>query len=281
MNLLNADKVMNRLDQMIDNAIDGKPIETSFDETKMSALETKLARYLALTGASKAALSAEKTRINELVSDISHQTKTPIANILLYAQLLEESELSAENRLCVKPLMEQTEKLYFLIASLVKVSRLETGIISLAPTQQPVQPMLDDSLAQAMAAAQSKNMTVSRPQTGVSASFDRKWTAEAVYNILDNAIKYTPNGGSIAVSVTAYQLFCRIDVTDTGVGISEEDTVKIFTRFYRSPAVSEGEGVGVGLYLAREIIGGEGGYIRVTSAPGSGSTFSVFLPMEH
>lgn len=281
MNIFNVDKMINRLDAMLENAASGKPVETAFDETKISALETKFSHYLAMTGASKAELAEEKARINELVSDISHQTKTPIANILLYSQLLEEADLSDENKLCVRSLTEQAEKLNFLIASLVKASRLETGIISLTPTLQPLQPMLEEIVGQAATAASNKGIVLALAKTEISAVFDRKWTTEAIYNIVDNAIKYTPGGGSIAVSATAYQLFCRVDVTDSGIGMSEEETAKIFSRFYRSPEVGNTPGVGIGLYLAREIIGGEGGYIKVKSANGKGSTFSVFLPMKN
>jgi signal transduction histidine kinase len=113
-----------------------------------------------------------------------------------------------------------------------------------------------------------------------TAVFDPKWTAEAVYNLLDNAVKYTPAGGKISVRAAAYELFCRIDVTDTGIGIAEAEQAKIFTRFYRSPAVAETEGVGIGLFLTRQIVTGQGGYVKVSSAPGKGATFSVFLPRK-
>ncbi|CAM5646827.1 Adaptive-response sensory-kinase SasA [Lysinibacillus sphaericus] len=115
----------------------------------------------------------------------------------------------------------------------------------------------------------------------VEAVFDPKWTVEALYNIVDNAIKYTPSGGSVQLSVTPYQLFCRIDVADTGLGISEDETAKIFSRFYRSQEVTDKEGVGLGLYLAREIITAQGGYIKVKSRLGVGSVFSVFLPIKN
>lgn len=279
MNIFGADKIMDRLDKMLDNAIAGKPVETDFDETRMSAIETKLARYLAMTGAGKAELAEEKARINELISDISHQTKTPVANIMLYAQLLEEADLPDNSRPCAEALAAQAEKLNFLIASLVKASRLESGIISLTPKLQLVQPMLDRILQQAAALAEGKGIAVVMTKTDSSAVFDSKWTAEALYNILDNAIKYTPAGGVISVSVTAYRFFCRIDISDTGIGISEEETAKIFLRFYRCASVDT-EGVGIGLYLAREIIGGEGGYIKVKSEVGGGSVFSVFLPLK-
>lgn len=277
MSIFIADKVMRRLDKMLDNAIAGNPIETDFDETRMSALETKLARYLAVTSAGKSELAEEKQRINELISDISHQTKTPIANLLIYSQLLQESQLSDNDRVCVNALAAQAQKLHFLITSMMKASRLETGIIALSPKPQPIQPMLDSIAEQVAAAAQGKGIDVIVHSTDAAAVFDLKWTTEAVGNILDNAVKYT-HSGSVTVSVTSYQMFCRIDIADTGIGISEDETVKIFARFYRSTDVSEAEGIGLGLYLAREIVAGEGGYIKVSSKVGKGSTFSVFLP---
>ena len=101
---------------------------------------------------------------------------------------------------------------------------------------------------------------------------------EAIANIVDNAIKYTPCGGTITLSASEYSMFARIDISDTGIGMTEEETAAIFQRFYRSPEVNDEKGVGIGLYLAREIVEREGGYIKVTSKKERGSTFSVFLP---
>ena len=113
--------------------------------------------------------------------------------------------------------------------------------------------------------------------TDAFAVFDFKWTAEALANIVDNAIKYTEHG-TITISAVSYEMFARIDISDTGSGIPETEQAKIFARFYRSNSVQKQEGVGIGLYLARQIISGEGGYIKVASVPGKGSTFSIFLP---
>ena len=120
-------------------------------------------------------------------------------------------------------------------------------------------------------------MTLTVLPTAAAADFDGKWTAEALGNLVDNAIKYTESG-SICVGVQLYELFARVDVTDTGIGIAEAEQPKIFSRFYRSQAVCEEEGVGIGLYLARKIISDQGGYIKLRSEVGIGSTFSVFLP---
>ena len=109
-------------------------------------------------------------------------------------------------------------------------------------------------------------------------SHDSKWTAEALFNLLDNAVKYTPAGGKISVSVEQWEMYVKLDVADTGRGIPESWQAAIFRRFYREEEVHDQPGVGIGLYLAREIISRQGGYIKVTSEVGRGSTFSVFLP---
>ena len=268
------------MDKMLDAAIDGSFSENIFDESVLSAVEAKLARYLSICAVSSKNLISEKDKIKSLISDISHQTKTPIANILLYSQLLGEHELPEDCAVFVKSLSTQAQKLNFLISALVKTSRLETGIITVSPKQESVARLFKEVQRQILPKAQAKDITFTAQDTQIAACFDLKWTAEAVYNIADNAVKYTDSGGSVAISATAYELFCRIDITDSGIGIAEEEHGKIFARFYRSPAVSAQEGVGIGLFLAREIVAAEGGYIKLSSQIGSGSCFSIFLPME-
>lgn len=272
-----TENTIETIDNMLDAAMEGSFMETSFDESKLSALETKFAHYLSATEASSRNLVQEKDRINSLIADISHQTKTPIANLLLYSELLLEEELPESARANVEALYSQSEKLRFFIESLVKMSRLENGIIELSPQHTLLLPMLQGITEQYAAKAKEKGVSLHLHDTDISATFDPKWTAEALANIVDNAIKYTEHG-TITISVISYEIFVRIDITDTGVGISENEYPKIFARFYRSANTQEQEGVGIGLYLARQIISGEGGYIKVSSVPGKGSTFSVFLP---
>jgi signal transduction histidine kinase len=273
-------KTMLKLGQMLDSAIDGSFTEHTFDETLLSSVESKFNRYLTASVVSARNLAAEKEKIKELLADISHQTKTPLSNILLYAQLLEEHNLPNESRDCVTALQGQAEKLNFLISSLVKLSRLETGVFTLHPTSNAIAPMLEEAAGQFMSKAERKGVQFTLDSTAAFAIYDFKWTTESLCNLVDNAIKYTPSGGGVQISVKEYDLFCRIDIIDTGIGVSEEELSKIFTRFYRSPSVSEEEGVGIGLYLTRQILTGQGGYIKVTSTLGAGATFSMFLPRE-
>lgn len=272
-------KTMDTLEAMLDQAIRGCFTEELFDETRLSALETRFAQYLSSSALSSRQTAHEKEQIKTLISDISHQTKTPIANLLLYSELLAEESLSASAKDNVLALHQQTEKLRFLIDALVKLSRLETGIISLSAASQPLQPVLTDAAGQYLAKAREKGLTLHLEPTGATACFDRKWTTEALCNVLDNAVKYTESG-SITISVSVYELFVCINVSDTGIGIPPEEYSKIFSRFYRSQQTPEQNGVGIGLYLTQEILSGEGGYIKVSSSPGRGSVFSLYLPVS-
>lgn len=273
---LRTRRLLRRLERMLDEALRGEFRESAFDESLLSAVETKLAHYLSASSVSAGRLQEERDKISSLIADISHQTKTPVANVLLYAQLLKER--APENCLpCAAALGEQARKLQSLIESLVKTSRLETGVLALHPRPGPLGPMLEEAVGQFAPRAEEKGLELTLEPTEAEAVFDPKWTAEAVCNLIDNAVKYTPSGG-VAVSARAYELFARVDVADTGPGVPEEELEKLFQRFYRGGAALDTEGVGVGLYLVRRIAQGQGGYVKVFSRPGKGAKFSLFLP---
>ncbi|MGN0696689.1 MAG: sensor histidine kinase [Oscillospiraceae bacterium] len=276
---LRTKRILDSVDKMLDEAIDNTFSESHFSEEQLSRIESKMNRYITKGVTSQKLVSEERDHIKTLISDISHQTKTPISNIMVYSQLLAEEELPHSARRLAEQIEEQTEKLSFLISSLVKTSRLENGIVSAAPSENSVKALLDEIHLENAAAEKNITLTIQN-DTDITALFDPKWTSEALVNIIDNAVKYTPEGGSVTVSVTEYEMFARIDISDTGIGISEEEIPKIFQRFYRSPEVSGKSGVGIGLYLARKIISDENGYIKVASEKGKGSVFSVFLPKK-
>lgn len=175
----------------------------------------------------------------------------------------------------------QIDKLDFLMQAMVKTSRLETGVISLDKRKLPIYDTLAAALGGILLNAEKKNIevSVSCPEM-LEVVHDRKWTSEALFNILDNAVKYTPSGGRIGVSVESWEMYLKIDISDTGKGIAENRHGTIFKRFYREEEVHDIDGIGIGLYLSREIITMQGGYIKVVSELGKGSTFSVFLPRK-
>lgn len=266
------------MDKMLEQAMTQGFTEQDYDESMLSSVETKLTRYLASSSVSARNLQEEKDKIKTLVADISHQTKTPLANILLYTQLLAEKPLDGESRECVERLEGQAEKLRSLIEALVKTSRLESGVLALEPRPSPLAPMLREAVTQFAPAAEEKGISLTLASSDGDGTFDPKWTAEAVCNLIDNAVKYTPPGGGVTVNTRCYEMFCRVDVSDTGPGIPETEQAKIFRRFYRRSGNSQIQGVGIGLYLARQIAERQGGYIKLSSRAGEGSTFSLYLP---
>lgn len=271
-------KIMERMEKMLDDAIDGNFQEEIFDENKLSRIENRLSQYLAASEVSAKNLAEEKDKIKTLISDISHQTRTPVSNLLLYSELLLEEDLPHEVMDSVGQIRSQAEKLSFLITSLVKLSRLETGILTLNPVFHLLDGMLSDIYRQYQPVAEAKGLSFTVHSNYERAMFDEKWTSEALGNIVDNAIKYT-DSGSVDISVKSYEMFVCIEVKDTGIGIKESESAKIFGRFYRSQEVKEEKGTGIGLFLARQIISSQGGYIKVSSRMGKGSVFSTYLPI--
>ncbi|NLD16158.1 MAG: HAMP domain-containing histidine kinase [Tissierellia bacterium] len=272
-------RILASIDRMIDSAKNGEFVDYKIDESMLSKVEIKFLDFLKSSLLTKGDLEREKATINRMISDISHQIKTPLANMILYSELIKEKEtLTDFGRDSIERVLYQGEKLKFLIGALVRMSRLETGIISLNPTLSNVDFIILNSITGLKEKADEKEIEVVYEKSDVKALFDEKWTEEAIYNILDNAIKYSRVNSSIKISASVFEMFTRIDIEDFGIGISEIEHSKIFQRFYRSKDVSKIEGLGLGLYLAREIIMNQGGYIKLTSKENAGSTFSIYLP---
>ena len=272
-------KLLQTLDAMIDEAIAGTFQTETYDESLLSKVESKMIRFIEQSKLRQEHIENERERVRSLIGDISHQTKTPLANIALYAQLLAEQNLTDEQSKLAEQIASSSDKLSFLIQSLVKTSRLESGVIKIEPKPGNVYELISTAAAdsESLAAAKNINFSVAHSEKQLAAVFDTRWCAEALFNIIENAVKYTQDNGRVAITVTEYEMFVRIDVADTGRGIREDDLPKVFRRFWRAEESADSPGVGVGLYLAREIIIACGGYVKVNSEWGKGSTFSVFL----
>ena len=270
--------------QTLDHMIEGNeaPLRPEDSETMLARICYRLSRLYQIMQENRRKVDEERRELQSLISDISHQVKTPVSNLKMAADTLLEKPVSEAERIdFIRGIFSQTDKLDFLFQVLVKTSRLETGVIQLE--KKPGR--LFDTVAQAMSgivyAAEKKEITVSVDcSEDLTVSHDGKWTSEALFNLLDNAVKYTPAGGKIAVSVVLWEMYVEIKVADTGKGISESNQAAIFRRFYREEEVHDQQGVGIGLYLAREIVTRQGGYIKVVSEPGKGSEFSIMLPVR-
>ena len=268
----------------LDHMIAGnKGISLSEDsETQLARIGHRLARLYQIMQEDRRRVEEDRQELQSLVSDISHQVKTPVSNLKIATDtLLEKPMTEAERTDFIRGIRTQTDKLDFLFQALVKTSRLETGVIQLEKKVSN----LYDTVAQAMSgivyAAEKKEISVSvNCPEELMLSHDNKWTVEALFNLLDNAVKYTSVGGKISVSVVQWEMYVEIKVADNGKGISESNQAAIFRRFYREEEVHIKPGVGIGLYLTREIITRQGGYIKVVSVPGNGSEFSIMLPAK-
>lgn len=278
-------KTLDRIEQMVDDAIAGDFRESDYDETQLSRVESKWKHYLGLSALTRENMEREKENVKGLVSDISHQTKTPMANIRLYAELLRENLESEEdsagkqqNLRLLDEISRQSEKLEFLIQSLTKMSRLESNIVEVKPRRQKVSELISAVVRDAVPKAVQKGVEIVNIYEGDGcADYDMKWTKEALGNVVDNAVKYSRPGGRVQISAKEYGWYTAISVKDQGIGVREEDTAKIFGRFYRAGEVQQEEGVGIGLYLTREILRKENGYIKVKSKTGEGAEFVLFL----
>ena len=284
--------------ERLDRAIGGEMQEEIFDESVDAAVTERLNRLLELTNMHQEQAETERDTIKSIISNITHQIRTPVTNIMLYTGLLQEIVAAlgqdggvTENisHLLLK-LQKQADKLDFFMKELVKSTYTEQEMISLHPEMTDVQEIVAAACQTVELSAMKKGIVIAvqsagdvqqhgKEETadGILCYADRKWTVEALENVLDNAVKYSPSGSRIDVRLRTGESFLCVEIEDRGCGIREEEQGRIFERFYRAEEVSAEPGFGIGLYLVREVLSRQGGYARVKSAPGEGTTMYLYL----
>ena len=249
----------------------GKSADHVADE-HLTPTERRLITRLCELETREAKVQNSYRSISSLVADIAHQSKTPLSSILMYTEMSENGAV----------IRTQTEKLTFLMESLTKLAKCEGGLIAenLAPKDNSVKELLRQVIEANYTSADVKDIELRCDvPDDLTAHFDLRWTAEAVGNILDNAVKYSPQGSTVTISARPYDLFVRIDITDEGSGIPEDELCNIWKRFYRGKNAENHSGVGIGLYLTANILNTEGGRVSAKSDE-YGSTFTIFLPVS-
>lgn len=223
----------------------------------------------------------EKENVKSLVTDISHQLKTPLANVELYNTLLAEEGISDEERLeFLETEGIAIEKLKMLIDSLINISRLEADMISIDKKEENLKECIESAISSVKADADKKNIIIKNEiKEDCILAIDRKWTTEAIFNLLDNAVKYTAPNGKINLSLDNGINYFALNIEDNGIGIDTDEYNYIFKRFYRSrnDIVQNEKGSGVGLYLVRKIMNLQDGNVMVSSEKGKGSTFTLYF----
>lgn len=268
----------------LDEMIAGKR-DIDFDEEHellMSKVQVKMRQLYEILQSRTDQSIRDREQLEATLSDISHQIKTPMANIRMYHEIIRKRDLKPQQaQLFLESVTEQVDKLEFLMNSMIEMSRMEVGMIRVQPVYQSVLPLVEQAVCAIALKAGEKQIDLTVDcEPYIKAVYDMKWTLEALVNILDNAVKYTPDQGKIRVQVSVTDFFTKFEVADNGTGIEEEHLPQIFRRFYREPKAAQVEGAGIGLYLAQEIIGLQKGFIDVRSEPGAGSAFSILLPAD-
>ena len=274
-------KFTNKIVTSIDNFINEKYEKENINcETLDSKIEAKLYKLGEIVKGKNEKTNNAKAEIEQMVSDITHQVKTPISNIRMYSDTIMNNDLSEkQEKEFLDIISNQVNKLEFLMNSLTKMSKLETNMIILNQQSAKIMECINKAKEQVKTLAKNKNIEIKIMEEDCILEYDKKWTLEAICNILENAIKYTKKHGRIMISLEKLEMFLKIDIIDNGIGIEEENINNIFKRFFRERKVSNIEGVGIGLYLSKKIIEAQNGYIKVKSKVDEGSTFSIFLPL--
>ena len=275
----NKKKEMEVLLQRLDDALEGGEGAYAYDESMDSAIADRLNKLLRSSSMGKERAYQDRDRIKSLISDISHQIRTPLSNIMLYTGLLQEKKLDGQSRMLADQIQGQAEKLDFFMKELIRSSDMETDMIVVSPRTAPVGELVDRACQAVEAEALKKGILIRQPETDrIICKFDMQWTLEAVRNILENALKYSPEGSEVEIEIAPNEAFTCISIQDEGIGIREEEQGLVFERFYRSRDVKKEPGMGIGLYLAREIISRQGGYIEARSEYAKGTCFCIYLP---
>ena len=276
-----TETVMAHLLQRMDNAIHGQIQEMAYDESMDAAITQRLNRLLQIAGMHKEQAELERDTIKALISDISHQVRTPLSNIMLYIELLREQALEKNIEGLADKIQKNSEKLDFFMKELVKSSYVEQEMILVHPQMVSVEELIDISCQNVELAAFRKKIMIKKELSKeVSEKLcyaDKKWTIEALGNLLENAIKYSKEESMVQRRCKEQESFLCIEVQDDGIGIKEEEQGKVFERFYRSEQVKEQPGFGIGLYLVREVLSKQGGYLKLTSKLGKGTVIAMYL----
>lgn len=276
-----VDAVLGKLSFLIEELTAGRK-ETVFaitQDTLLSKLQVQLLRLYEIMHSYEEREQKLRRQISANIGDLVHQINTPITNIEMYAGFLEAEDITAGERAgFVKRIREQAKKLVWLGEGFSRASRLETGLIQLKPERQKLFPILLQAVNQVMPKAEAGGMDLAISGEKESyARVDSKWTVEAIYNVLDNAVKYAEADSLIEIEITDMTSFVRMAVKNKGLPIKEEELNLIFTRFYRGKSAHSQEGVGIGLYLTREILTGQKGYIRAGQERGGRTVFELYF----
>ena len=260
-----------------DEILSGKRIDIVYDESLNSAISERLNRIVEISSMQKEVAEQERDIIKSLLSNISHQIRTPLANITLYAGLLKDELSESSSFRLADKIEKNAEKLEFFMKELLKSPYAEQEIISVNPKIIELDKIIKKCCQSVELDAMKKNIRICPESNNYKVFADPKWTEEVFANIIENAIKYSSNNTEVTIKPILYESFVCVQIIDNGIGIPEQEQGKIFQRFYRGTNVTDKQGFGIGLYLAREVLRKQQGYMKIKSKLNKGTIVEVFL----
>ena len=277
-------EIVQELSDLLDTLMELKERDVfpEAEDTILSKLQGNVIKLIRRMRHQNEMTKQEQERMKGIISDLSHQLKTPLANLKIYSQFLQKENLSENQyREYMDIICMSVERLHFLSENMIKISRLETGLIHLKCQKYKVSQTVLKAVKDIYPKASHMGCEIvyrEDRERELVAQFDADWTAEAVFNLLDNAVKYSENAEkkTVVLSVRKLGLFAEISVEDQNGPIPDGEKNHIFQRFYRGDNSEGKEGIGLGLYLTREIALRQGGYVSV-KATEQGNIFSIFL----
>lgn len=247
-------------------------------EGELSILKSEIYKVTVMLRERSELLERDKVALQNALSDISHQLKTPVTSMFVMTDLLLTPDLPDDRRLAFTDrIRAQLERLSWLVSALLKLSRLDARAVSFKRGRVPAKRLLDKALTPLRIPAELKSIILRVCDNGVSVDCDENWTAEAVLNIVKNCVEHTPEGGTIDITCSENPLFAQIHIEDSGAGISPDDLPHIFTRFYRGSNAAD-DSVGIGLAMAATIVQEQCGSIDAGPAASGGSAFTLRFP---
>ena len=275
---------MNKIYKLTESLINGNELDGSDigKETIYSKTTNQLIRLQEILEGRRKEAEKSKYEIQKLISEIAHQLRTPLANIKNYTELLQESLNETQETLnteYIKDLRTSEEQLCFLVESFIKTARLEQGIIQVHMQKENLVETILNALGQIQKKAEEKDIyfQVELPEK-IICEHDKNWMCEALYNVFDNAVKYSKSNSTIDITMKQTEMFYEVQIRDYGIGIKDGEENKIFQRFYRGEQARGQEGCGIGLYLSREIVLLQKGIMKATQMK-PGLLIEVNLPV--
>ena len=259
----------------------GMENQKKYEESDVAALYRSMDDLSSVSGRRVQILDKQRKYMQEYLSDISHQIRTPVSSLLLYHELmLKEPDMPAVMRISFQQLgMEQVQRISWLIEGLLQLARLEADVVSFEINDVCFQDTVNSAMKPHCEMAKQRNLSldVDIPEE-IHFPHDAAWLSEAIGNLVKNAIEHTPEGGEIRIWAEQTPVSVQLFISDNGEGIDENEQARIFTRFYRADSKLKPNGIGIGLSLAKTIIEKNNGDLYVKSVKGKGTTFtSVFL----